>query len=90
MYRRALLLAIAAASLSAQTPVTTIIGAGYTAPLPIPAAPGQIVTLFVSGIAFPASQPAFAPAGPLPTTLGGLIVTLLQGSAATPVPSENP
>lgn len=78
--------ALAVASLSAQTPIATITGAGYTPPLPIPAAPGQLVTLYVSGIGFPVSEPAFAPAGPLPTSLGGLFVTLVQTSGSTPVP----
>ena len=86
MLRLLALFALAVASLSAQTPIATITGAGYTPPLPIPAAPGQLVTLYVSGIGFPVSEPAFAPAGPLPTSLGGLFVTLVQTSGSTPVP----
>lgn len=68
----------------------TIVGAGYTPPAPLSVAPGQIVTLYVSGLGANFPTPVIAPAGPtLPMSLGGVSVTLLEfvlmGSAA-PIP----
>jgi hypothetical protein len=54
-----------------------VIGAGYTTPQPLDAAPGQLITIFavVSGKQ-PASPLTGAP--PLPATLGGFTVLLRQ------------
>ncbi len=63
----------------------TIVGAGYGSPVPINAAPGQVLTLFVQGInqvltpAVRTTDPAW------PTSLAGVSVTLLQGERI-PVP----
>ena len=54
----------------------TIVGAGYLAPAPVNAAPGQILTLFVDGVSVTAA--VRAPAGPLPNTLAGVSVTFRQ------------
>ena len=55
-----------------------VIGAGYLPPAPVSAAPGQILTVFVAGLGISAA--AHAPAGTLPTSLGGVTATLRQGS----------
>jgi uncharacterized protein (TIGR03437 family) len=64
----------------------TVVGAGYSAPVPLTVAPGQVFTLFVQGIGASLTQPVRAPSGPLPTTLAGISVTLKQFSSETPVP----
>jgi uncharacterized protein (TIGR03437 family) len=65
----------------------TLLGTGYTDPSSIRVAPGQITTLFVTGMktVLP-SQPVNAALVPLPTTLAGINVTLNQpGSQPAPV-----
>jgi uncharacterized protein (TIGR03437 family) len=65
----------------------TLTGSGYTNPSIVHAAPGQITTLFVSGLTTVLSQSVAATAVPLPTTLAGISVTLNQsGGQATAVP----
>ena len=67
-------------------PTSTIAGAGYTAPAPLSAAPGQILTVFVDGLGLSLPQPVQAPAGAaLPVSLAGVAATLLQ-NGAVPVP----
>src|ERR1017187_1537860 len=61
----------------------TLAGAGYSDPSVIRVAPGQITTLFVTGLkTVLSSQPVNATSIPLPTTLAGITVTLNQ----TPLP----
>ena len=58
------------------------VSAGYTEPRPdILAAPGQVVTLFVSGIAGRFPQPLTATTTPWPTMLGGISILLKQSIA---------
>lgn len=65
----------------------TLSGAGYSDPSIIRVAPGQITTLFATGLKTVLSQPVNATTLPLPTTLAGISVTLNQtGSPSTPVP----
>lgn len=66
----------------------TLAGAGYSDPSVIRAAPGQITTLFVTGLkTVLSSQPVKATSLPLPTTLAGISVTLNQtGQQPFPVP----
>ena len=59
-------------------PVVT--GAGYILPAPVNVAPGQVLTIFVQGIASALTQPARASESTLPTSLAGISVTLEQGS----------
>jgi uncharacterized protein (TIGR03437 family) len=63
-------------------------GTGYSDPAIVHVAPGQITTLFVTGLkTVLSSQPVNATSIPLPTTLAGITVTLNQaGSQPTPVP----
>jgi hypothetical protein len=69
--------------LFAQTNI--VVGAGYTSPAHLYAAPGQVVTLFVNGIAKSLTQAVRAPDGAWPNSLAGISVTLLQGTKI-PVP----
>jgi hypothetical protein len=66
----------------------TLSGTGYTDPSTIRVAPGQITTLFVTGLkTVLSSQPVNATIVPLPVTLAGISVTLNQpGNQPTPVP----
>jgi uncharacterized protein (TIGR03437 family) len=66
----------------------TLAGNGYADPSIIRAAPGQITTLFVTGMkTVLSSQPVNAALVPLPTTLAGIAVTLNQpGNQPIPVP----
>ena len=87
--RQALLLLIAAISLSTGLfgQGITLSGTGYSDPSIIRVAPGQITTLFVTGMKTVLSQPVKATVMPLPTILVGISVTLNQiGSQPTPVP----
>src|SRR5215467_307372 len=59
----------------------TIVGAGYSAPVPLTVAPGQLVTLFVEGIGASLTQPVRASSVALPTALAGISVTLKQFSS---------
>lgn len=68
-------------SLSAFAQTTPFIaGLGYSQPIPLTVAPGQLVTLFVAGASSKLTTPLRAPGNPLPTTLGGISVTYHQGS----------
>jgi uncharacterized protein (TIGR03437 family) len=60
--------------------LNTIVGAGYLYPAPISVAPGQVITLFAMGVGSGLRQPVLAGAGSLPTTLGGIGVTIQQGT----------
>lgn len=65
--------ALTVGALSAQS---AVIGAGYSAPYPLKVAPGQLVTLFVSGIGATLSSRVAATSLPLPYTLAGISVTI--------------
>jgi len=73
-----LLLAFLASAASAQV---TLIGGGYANPAAFALAPGQVTTLFVSGLSLRFPSPVFAPSKPLPITLGGISVRFIQGSS---------
>ncbi len=61
--------------------------AGHTPPIPLLLAPGQIVTLYVSGLALNLApgQSVSAQTTPLPTTLGGVSATPTQFSGPSPL-----
>jgi uncharacterized protein (TIGR03437 family) len=61
---------------AAQNVVT---GGGYTDPIPLFVAPGQVLTIFVQGVGASLTGPVVAPPGRLPTTLAGINVTVEQG-----------
>ncbi len=67
-------------------PQPLIVGANYSATLPLPVAPGQLITLIVEGLASPLPGPAHAPSGSLPTTLAGISAIFRQNTdQAAPV-----
>ena len=63
-----------------------VVGAGYSAPYPIKVAPGQLLTLFVSGVGAGLQSRVAATSLPLPDTLAGISVTLDE---LMPPPSLN-
>jgi uncharacterized protein (TIGR03437 family) len=79
---RLLLMSAVAISASGQIPNPTgaIAGAGYLPLGPISIAPGQVITIFSTGVPSPPTQPVFAGTGSLPTSLAGIGVTIVQGS----------
>jgi hypothetical protein len=80
------LLAISLGTLFGQGPALT--GTGYADPSFMQVAPGQITTLYVTGLKTVLSvQPVNATSLPLPTTLAAISVTLNQtGSQPSPIP----
>jgi uncharacterized protein (TIGR03437 family) len=72
-------LVVAVCPVSAQTPV--LMGGGYASPIPFRAAPGQLVTLYVSGARtiLPAGSQVVSASVPLPVSLAGFSVNLRQG-----------
>lgn len=58
----------------------TLIGAGYENPAIVGLVPGQVTTLFVSGLSLRFPSPVFALSAPLPTALGGISVRFQQGA----------
>jgi hypothetical protein len=63
-----------------------IVGSAYSAALPLQVAPGQLITLLVSGITMPPTGVVRAPAGSLPSSLAGISAVFRQGrDVAAPV-----
>lgn len=84
---RVLLVAVCAVGVQAQT--ATFVAAGYNPPGWTPVAPGQVVTLYITGTktVLPAQSPGVrATSTPLPTHLGGFSVAVRQGSSIYPAP----
>lgn len=85
MARLILILALAAISAFGQS-ANTIVGAGYLFPATISVAPGQVITIFASGVGGGLTQPVVAASGRLPTSLAGISVTLVQSTnVAVPI-----
>jgi uncharacterized protein (TIGR03437 family) len=78
------LLCACAAVVSAQSN-GVVVGAGYNLVAPVSVAPGQVITVFVTGVGN-VTQKITAGMPPLPLTLGGISAKVLQASTATPVP----
>jgi uncharacterized protein (TIGR03437 family) len=55
-------------------------GAGHANPVPLPVAPGQLITLFIQGVSTQLTAPVRASGGSLPTMLAGVSVTYRQGT----------
>ena len=80
MHTRTVLLKVALFALMPIVPGQNMVtGAGYRDPVPIPVAPGQVVTVFAAGVGTDLTQTVVAPPGTLPTTLAGISVTVEQG-----------
>jgi uncharacterized protein (TIGR03437 family) len=75
-------LCCAAQSMSSQVAIG---GVGYTSPVLLPVAPGQLITLFVPNSGISLTGPVRAPAGALPTSLAGFSAIFRQGTD-TPMP----
>jgi uncharacterized protein (TIGR03437 family) len=70
---------------------STIVGAGYISPTSLQVAPGQVITVFAAGVGGTLTQPVFAGAGKLPTSLAGISVTIRQGTdIPAPILEVNP
>jgi uncharacterized protein (TIGR03437 family) len=59
-------------------PTGAIAGAGYLFPGPLTIAPGEVITIFATGVPSPPTQPVVAGTGRLPTSLAGIGVTIVQ------------
>jgi uncharacterized protein (TIGR03437 family) len=62
-----------------------VVGAGYSAIAPVSVAPGQVITIFVTGVGN-VSQKITAGKPPLGNTLAGITAELVQGNTAIPSP----
>ncbi|HET9320855.1 MAG TPA: hypothetical protein VFO27_13805, partial [Bryobacteraceae bacterium] len=62
-----------------------VVGAGYSLIAPVAAAPGQVITIYVTGVGS-VTKKVSAGNPPLPTKLGGISATLSQGGATTAAP----
>src|SRR4029077_15859679 len=62
-----------------------IISADYTGVRFVPVAPGQVTTVFVTGIGN-VTERVSAGSVPLPATLGGIAATLIQIGSSVPAP----
>ena len=79
--QRRFLIVIALAGIVFAQSSTPVIGmAGYSAPVPLTVAPGQLVTLFVPGFGSVVSGLVKAPSGPFPNKLAGVSAVFRQGS----------
>jgi uncharacterized protein (TIGR03437 family) len=62
----------------------TVVGAGYNSFAPVPVAPGQVITVFVTGVGNVTQKVSASP--PLTATLGGISSALVQGPSSLPAP----
>src|SRR5450759_2655307 len=65
----------------------TLTGSGYASPTTIRVSPGQITTLFVSGLSMGTAKPQKATSLPLPNSLAGVSVTINQSSPKQSLPA---
>ena len=63
----------------------TLVGSGYSNPTSIRVSPGQITTIFVSGLTTDPTKPLNATSLPLPASLAGISVSINQSSSSFPV-----
>ena len=63
----------------------TVVGAGFFSAVPIPAAPGEILTIHVAGLGG-VNQTVTAASVPLPTTLAGISIAMTQGVNGETIP----
>ncbi len=75
-------LVLATALLRGQVP--EIAGHGFFSPVLLPAAPGEILTIYVTGLAG-AQKPSIANSFPLPFTLQGVSITMTQAATGVGV-----
>ena len=93
MYSKCIAVAVfCSAAVFGQADNPLIVSAGYSAPVQVSVAPGQIITFFVSGIGRSLSQKVTAGSDSLPKSLAGISATLQQASrqVATPLVEVRP
>src|SRR6266852_2005232 len=79
-----LLACISTASVFGQS--GAVVGAGYAFPGPLTVSPGQVITIFVSGVGSKLTQRVTASTTPLPRTLAGISVSFQQVSSEGSIP----
>jgi len=62
-------------------PGNTVVGTGYSPPVPIPSTRGQLLTIYVHGVGAGLTGRIQAKSLPLPTSLAGISVSLQQALA---------
>ncbi len=80
-----LVLAFAVADFGGQAVGQVVVGSGYDSPLPIAAAPGQLLTIYVEGAGANLTGPVHAQSLPLPISLAGISVNFEQTVGPSPV-----
>jgi uncharacterized protein (TIGR03437 family) len=75
---------VCAAAVFAQSSAA-VVGAGYDAIAPVSVAPGQVITIFVTGVGN-VTQKTTAGKPPLGNTLAGITANLVQGNTTIPSP----
>ena len=66
----------------------TLTGSGYASPTPIRVSPGQITTLFVSGLSLGTAKPQRATTLPLPNSLPTVSSDCLAAAITVQIPYE--
>jgi uncharacterized protein (TIGR03437 family) len=79
--------ALAGARRGGQVVGQAVVGNGYVPPLPVAAAPGQLLTIYVQGMGANLTAPVDAQSVPLPASLAGISVTFEQKFGPSPVDS---
>ncbi len=82
---RVLVLALGGAYSGGQAMGQAVVGSGYVPPLPVTAAPGQLLTIYVQDIGANLTAPVDAQSVPLPTSLAGISVRFEQTVGPSPV-----
>ena len=79
--------ALAGARHGGQAVGQAVVGSGYIPPLPIAAAPGQLLTIYIEDIGANLTAPVDAQSVPLPTSLAGISVKFEQTVGPSPIES---
>ncbi len=82
-----LVFALAGAHRGGQAVGQAVVGNGYVPPLPIAAAPGQLLTIYVQDMGANLTAPAEAQSVPLPTSVAGISVKFEQTVGPSPIES---
>jgi len=88
LLRRALIIGVvlSAAGVGVAAEPSPVVGGGYVSPTHLKVAPGQVVTVFVPGVATGIEGPIHASGPTLPNELAGIAVTLHQSRGTSPLP----
>src|SRR5438105_1460506 len=69
----------------AEAQTSALVAGGYRLPADFNVAPGQVLTLFATGIGKRLSDQPTRASAPFPTTLAGLSVTVTPGNGGAPL-----